>query len=391
MSSDDELNENEDGWRWDEENPPPPPDFREGDLEMDPIRKIEVPAFLRENSSSSSPTDPAPIPPKSTLKKGLNPRKKQANTVQKKRPPKVRFIEPVKIEASDSEEELLVQKKESKSKKRKNKAKRSTVSPDLEINIDELKQESKKKRKNLATTVYKMGKKEPWNMGVEIMLRKIAEKAGGYRWMHNLQKEQLDRKDSIYGWIERVLLGLTLVVSGIITLLTAIGVNDHIATILVTGALEISLLFLYTVIKETHDYQDFQAKIYANEQDARRYNEINLEIQKQFALDKSDRRPDKEFLTSMVDKYNDTIYQASMLDKGIMNKYLKATKRKDFSLPINLQDEEGQIKIVVTPDSQNGLEFNIDDTETKNKQNSASRFSTNKRYQYEMNRFLREF
>lgn len=389
MSSDDEFNEN--GYRqgWDEENPPLPPDFQEGDLEMDPIRKIEIPAFLRENSLSSSPSDHAINPPKSTLKTGLNPRKKQVKTVQKNGPPKVRFIEPKNIETSDSEDEPLVQKKESKSKKKKDNTKRSTLSPDVEINIDE--QDSKKNRKRLATTVYKMGKKEPWNMGVEIMLRKIAEKAGGYRWMHNLQKEQLDRKDSIYGWIERVLLGLTVVVSGIITLLTAIGVNTHIATILVTGALEISLLFLYSVVKETHDYQDFQAKIYANEQDARRYNEINLEIQKQFALDKSDRRPDKEFLTSMVDKYNDTIYQASMLDKGIMKKYLKATKRKDFNLPINLQDEEGQIKIVVTPDSQNGLEFNIDKKEAKNKPSFASRFDMNKRYQYEMERFLREF
>jgi hypothetical protein len=297
-------------------------------------------------------------------------------------------------DGTEIEMKPLNKKKGKKIISKKNDKEKDQKSSSVFINIDKTTDIAKRKRQELTTSTYQSlqcGKDEEWNMGVQIMLMKIGEKAMGYRWMHNQQKEKLDKSDARYRWAERLLLGFIMIISGTITLLTSIGLNDNLITILITGALNITLLFLYGIIKETHESSDVQAQIYRNEQDSRKYGEIHLEIQKQLALRVKDRRNDKEFLTQMVDKYNDVYYQASILDSSVSNKYLIATKKRDISLPINFTDD-GKVRLYVNSNDNNGLDIE----EGRQKPRRAElglldMFDAQKRYNYELTRYLREF
>lgn len=342
MSSHHNLGEDEDA----DGDPTPNYDYDE-ELGLNPTspQKIEIPDFLRDNSESTGS--------KSNGKSSSHSSRKRDNS-------------------------------------KKNKRKKPEIRPEVVINMDDVREGAKMRKRKLAEQVYEFGKDEPWNMGVQMMLLKISEKARGYRWMHTQQKKKLKTKDSRYSWLERVLLGFLGIVTGVVTLLDTVGARDNMATIWVTGALEIVLIFLYAIIKETHDYQEIPEKMYRNEQDARRFQEIHHEIQKQLALRTSDRRSDKEFLTQTIDKYNDTFYQAAILEDKIVSKYLKATKKRDITLPINFQDS-GKINVYVSPDRDNRLEIESSEKEEKGKKlKFTDKLDFDKRYNYEMNRFFRE-
>lgn len=176
----------------------------------------------------------------------------------------------------------------------------------------------------------------PWNYYTVLFLIRIAEKAGGYRWMHNIQQKRYEKKDSIYNWIDRLITALVTCFTGVSIFLEIFKADNYIVTIVVVGTLQILLIFMMILIGETHISREYQKKISSCTQTAHSFSEIEMEIKTQIALKIQFRDNEPIFVERIMKKYNTTLDQSPSLDNDITNKHAKAIITDDFTLPVNL-------------------------------------------------------
>lgn len=190
--------------------------------------------------------------------------------------------------------------------------------------------------------------RDEWATGIEILLIEISQKSMGYRWMHNMQKSNLEKKDSLYKWVLRIIIAIQIGVTGSTfgTLITIAGLGDNRIALMIVMLLILILQFLYTVFSEAYMYKRFPDKISENDRVSDKFNEIHLNIQGQIALPRHKRVNDTFFLAQTLETYNTVLNAAPTINSSIIKKYINARDNDDITLPINIPDDTN-IKIVV--------------------------------------------
>lgn len=258
-------------------------------------------------------------------------------------------------------------------------------------NDDNDKSKKKKKKKSKS----KLRRKsiicsEPWNKGIQLLLKKIGEKAMGYKWMLNKEKEYYEHLDGIYSKAEIITLSLLAIITGgeFVGALADVGIRGNTITIVVVTIVQLFMIALYAIIKGIKDSQNYQKKIIEYNNLAGIYNEINIKIQLQFSYTINERKNDKEFAKKMTTLYNQAFNDTPIIRKKTRDKYIKYTKDINIHRPLII-GEFDNIEIVVGKDNTTKIGNQENDIESQTESSSKS-YNIND-HNLEIARWLKNF
>lgn len=225
------------------------------------------------------------------------------------------------------------------------------------------------------------GRAGAWNRRTMMLLKKIGEKALGYRWMHYEEFKYNETMFTRYNNIEMILMAISSGFAGALLFVQSLGVTDQVVLIVLT-AIIMGTSLLSVITKIVKDNNDYPKLIFDHKYNSTKYGEINLTIQNQLALNIADRESDKEFVQNIIKNYNVLLFEAPSIRGKIMREYTEKTKDSKISKPVDVET----IEIVV--------ENNDDNNYVTTPMMSGHRIDgtqSTSRYGYEIDRWLSNF
>lgn len=223
---------------------------------------------------------------------------------------------------------------------------------------------------------------EPWNYRIQLLLKKIGERAMGYKYMHIHDQYH-------YVWVLRIYFLIEVIVLSVIGMLTGgqlVGFfassdfGDDPKVIIPLNVVQILTVFIYAIIRGFRTVGGYEDKIWSHKYTSAKFNEIFLEIQEQLSLPVKDRAIDREFLKYIIKQYNGLLETSPKIRGKSIKKYLKSVENENIFKPITIGGFE-KIEIVVN------------EKNTKNNENSSkSKTKTDKlpfNYKFEIDRWLK--
>ena len=189
---------------------------------------------------------------------------------------------------------------------------------------------------------------EPWNYRIQLLLKKIGERAMGYKYMHIQDQYH-------YVWVLRVYFLIEVVVLSIIGMLTGGQLVGFIASsdfaedpkiVIPLNIIQILIVFLYAIIRGFRMVGGYEDNIWSHKYNSAKFNEIFLEIQEQLSLPTADRAVDKEFLKYIIKQYNGLLETSPKIRQKSIKKYLKSVEDENIFKPITIGGFE-KIEIVI--------------------------------------------
>lgn len=193
-----------------------------------------------------------------------------------------------------------------------------------------------------------------WNEWTKMLLKKISDKAIGYRWMHDREYRMYENIESKSRIVEDVFLAFVDALGGttFVMLVSGLDLNNNKTVLIVVSIIQLILGIILFIIKKIHQTGDYQRKEQTHKYIAGKFYDVTLRIQTQFALDIDRRENDKSFLLNIISKFNDIIQLALPIEKETIAKYIKAKEENDITLPINITDfNEGRTGLEANPSS----------------------------------------
>ncbi|QKF94129.1 hypothetical protein QKU48_gp0671 [Fadolivirus algeromassiliense] len=224
---------------------------------------------------------------------------------------------------------------------------------------------------------------QPWNYKIVLLLQKIGKKSMGYRWMHDQESQLNETKNLRFLIVEVVLLSIMGCLTGsqMIGLLASSGLSDDKTTQIVVSAITILFVLILAIIKGIRETSKFNDNAQRHTEAARKFSEISLDIQNQLSLNIDDRDTDKDFLNSIISKFNDTMSSAPKISQDVQNRLVEASEEHDVYNPLVIGDY-GNIQIVMDKE-------NIEDANQEEKDTEDDSYK--KKSQYQVDRWLRHF
>lgn len=211
----------------------------------------------------------------------------------------------------------------------------------------------------------------------ELFLKKIAEKALGYKWMHNQDRYMNSNINYVFRIIEIIILALlgTVTCSEIILLNLIIGNKDIFNYVIL--CIQIVLIFFNLIIRGIREFTDFNSLSENHRQYAIKFGLINNLIQEKF-ISNSKNKEDKEcFLKDITKSYNDLLEGAPSIRKKTLNKYIKFSEDNEINKQIIIGGYD-KIEIIINNDS-----------DKSNLKISSKQENHNDKYKFEMERWLK--
>lgn len=175
-----------------------------------------------------------------------------------------------------------------------------------------------------------------WNENILILLKRLGNKAMGYRWMHEQESLEMLNKDSKFSKIEIILLALIgAVTSGeFITFLVEADLYEHKVVAICVLSLHILMLVGYGILKSMRESGNYPKESFEHKYSSIRFGELGLDIQNQLSLNVEDRDTDKVFLRNTIKTYNDLMLISPKVDPDTMDKYVNAIEDNDIYTPL---------------------------------------------------------
>lgn len=215
----------------------------------------------------------------------------------------------------------------------------------------------------------------PWNYKILLLLRKIGKKTMGYRWMHEQDTKYYTKLNDRYNIYERLILAFiaTITGAGFVSFLSGANLQNNKTIYIVISIIQLVAIFFAAIIKEYRYVNNYEEYKNDHSMAAVKNAEINLDIQYQLSLNVQERDADKYFLSNIIKRFNDVLYQAPKIREETKKKYLEESEDNDMFNPI-ITDDNGILQIVVH-----------DKDEMKDKQNTDSKMK------YQIDRWLQNF
>lgn len=210
-------------------------------------------------------------------------------------------------------------------------------------------------------------KSGPWNYGIQLMLKKIGEKAAGYKYMHKQDQFYMEKVNNRYWIVEIVLLAIlgALTSGEFVGLLADTGLRSNIIGLIIITGLQVVFIAGSGVVKNLRENGQYPTLIWQHQYMSAKFNEINLEVQEQISLNLADRASDKDFLKSVIKTYNHLMETAPSIRETTIENYINGTNSYDIYRPL-IVGAFDQIEIVIDDGNDNG-----DDTHIRIKDNNG--------------------
>lgn len=241
----------------------------------------------------------------------------------------------------------------------------------------------------------------PWNKKMIMLLKNVGEKALGYRWMHDVDAAYYAVVDYKFAFVENIFLAiLTTFTSGsIFIILFNTGIYTNVAAMAIINIIILLITLVYIMIKGAHEIGKYGDLVRAHKYSALKYHNVSSDIQEQLTLDVAKRDNDKQFITNVLKIFKVVQYEAPDIRIGTKNSYLSAIEQDKISKPINFNDFD-TIEIVIENPANiqdKTLGSDVDKSESsiirklKGIGTNYNPLNFNTKYNYEINRYLRNF
>jgi hypothetical protein len=180
-----------------------------------------------------------------------------------------------------------------------------------------------------------------WNKRTELFLQKIHEKTSAYRWMHDQEYNNCDRINDLYSSIEVILFSiLAILQSGtFVTFISGGNFDDNKKVYIILNVIIMAFIVITSIVTGLKNNGEYKKKEQQHKYISTKFYEISLEIQYQFTLDMSRRDGDKEFLSKIINKFNDLLQLSLPISKKVITKFLQMKEGgNDIMMPINMND-----------------------------------------------------
>jgi hypothetical protein len=179
-----------------------------------------------------------------------------------------------------------------------------------------------------------------WGIAIVLLLKKIAEKSLGYKWMHYTDHSHYEDKDRLYTILDVILTVLIGAISSaeFVGIIAKSGIENNIIALAILNGIIILLTVIAGIIKGIWTSGDYPRLIHEHKYNSSKYDEIHLQIQNQLALNIKDRDSDKAFLRTMLTNYNRLLFEAPSIRKDTMDKYIETTRDSKISKPIDFEE-----------------------------------------------------
>lgn len=223
----------------------------------------------------------------------------------------------------------------------------------------------------------------PWNYGIQLLLKKIGEKSGGYKWMNIKEQYYHGKIKERYNTAEVIILAIitTIISSEFVVLVSDSGLENNKAAMVVISGIQILLTLAYTIVRNMKKNGKHELKEHQHRSASAKFSAISTSIQEQLSFSIEDREKDKDFLRSSIKKYNTLLEANPLIREKTMHKYIEGTKDSKIFKPMVVGGFD-QIEIVIDPDNSS----HNSDMKVKNKDKPVSN-----KAQYEINRWMRHF
>jgi hypothetical protein len=249
---------------------------------------------------------------------------------------------------------------------------------DMTSRVDKSHHESPLLKNNTETKEFIVDDLEiQWNYRIMLQLKRTGERSSGYRWMHNeelIHFTYLLRKITLAEIIFSVIHGIT--ITGSIVALVEDSNNKVLMVSLI--CVQAILYVITNILKTWKEGAEFPKKIYDHRWSCIKFGQIATKIQNQFCLSIGKRDNDENFLEYTSSDFNDTMFGAPVIRPKTKKQYLDGTKYSNIYKPMSLGNMDN-IDIVIDKNDNDATIINLPTQNVK----------VNKRFEYEMDRFIR--
>ena len=209
-----------------------------------------------------------------------------------------------------------------------------------------------------------------WDYATKLFLKKIGEKAMGYKIMHTKDQYYNSDINDKFKVAEIILLSILFTVQSgsFVGILADTGLRDNVISMAIISGIEIIIVLVYSVVYGLKENGDYDRNTIEHKIAASQYGKLNTKIQQYiFFKDSKDKKiqrlKDKNYIKKIASKYNKTQEISPMIREETLNVYIINTENKGIHRPVLVGDIE-EIKIVIDDNKDNK---NIDSVDVKNK------------------------
>lgn len=222
----------------------------------------------------------------------------------------------------------------------------------------------------------KSSDRQSWNNNIMLFLKKISEKALGFKYMHSQNKSYCEKQNSKFSKYEIIFFSiLSALTSGeFVGVVSDSNLRENVLFVGIITGCQIILLIILGIIRGFKEDGDYKSEAWRHKYTSSKFNEISFDIQKQFLMDIRDRQSDRDFVGNIIKTYNQLMESAPSIEDDIMKKYMSATQDSNIARPLIIGDfNDISMEVQVDHIDEN------DHSENKEK------------YLFEMRRFLRNY
>lgn len=180
-----------------------------------------------------------------------------------------------------------------------------------------------------------------WNTKIVMLLNKIGRKTMGYRWMHDQASQYNQNKHLQFKIVEVILAAMLDLLTGgeLCGFIFNEGLNTNKTLVITITCVQFVLLLVSHIVTGIKITAEFDKVISHHDYAAKKFGEINLNIQQKLALEVEVRGDDREFLNHMVKAFSDLLEIAPKIDQKIQDEYVEKASDDDVFSPISADVE----------------------------------------------------